>query len=77
MTGTAGHVPPFPRVLNHTNALSTKHSIVCCEAGFTRLFVRTVAQEHSFEGGGPVGLPGARQSYAAVPMRWAGRTSSL
>ncbi len=77
MTGTAGRVSPFTHARNHTNSLTTKRSAVCREAGFTRLFVRTVAQEHSFEGGGPVGLSGARQSYAAVPMRWAGRTSSL
>jgi hypothetical protein len=76
MTGTAGRVSPCTSALNPANSLSTKHSIVRGEAGFTRLFVRTVAQEHSFEGGGPIGLPGARRCHAAVPMRWVGRTSS-
>ena len=76
MTGTAGRVSPFTRALNPAISLSTKRSVVCCEAGFTRLCVHRVAQEHSFEGGGPIGLPGARRFYAAEPMRWVGRTSS-
>jgi hypothetical protein len=43
----------------------------------SRASADTAVQEHPFEGGGPIVLPGGRLAYAAEPSECTGRTSSL